>query len=371
MAADETEFPVSVRGYDRGAVDDAIKDYRRELLNLTGLNSQLALELREAQNRLIELNLQISESQSPSYTGVGAKAAQILSTAEDLANRVVADAEAERSAILAGIETDIAQRKLDGQEYYEELVAEAQRRADRIINSAKNDYEQTMAKANSEAQRLIDEALREAGSIRGASATEVARMRATAKREIEVKAAESDRLLAERRLIVERQLTAGIQEELAQSLLAVQARIDLDLELTARRAEAEKEYQRKYQEAVAQTQKYLDDANAQLSIALTRVTTARLEAETLEIGAKSINKKAIDEAREKAEQIIAAAETQARSNLAEAQAKVAARFHKLESETRKLSMEKESILTYLNSLKQVIDQVNRDLGSGESDVNPK
>ena len=176
-------------------------------------------------------------------------------------------------------------------------------------------------------------------------------MRATAKREIEVKATESDRVLAERRLIVERQLTGDIQEVLATALISEQARIDLDLELTARRAEAEKEYQRKYQEAVAQTQKYLDDANAQLSTAMTRVTTARLEAETLEVGARSINKKIIEEAREKAEGLIAAAELEARSVLAEAQSKVAVRLHKLENEERKLTLEKDSILTYLKEYK--------------------
>ena len=361
MAADETEFPTAVRGYERGAVDDAVKDYRKELLNLTALNNQLALELREAQNRLIDLDQQLSENTSPSYAGVGAKAAQILSTAEDLANRVVADAEAERIAILAGIETDIEQRKTDSQDYYDELVGEAQRRADRIINSAKTDYEETLAKANLEAQRLIDEALREAGSIRGAISTEVARMRATAKRDIEVKSAESDRVLAERRQILERQLTGEIQEQLTVALISEQARIDLDLEMTARKAEAEKEYQRKYQEAVSQTQKYLDDANSQLSTALTRVATARLEAETLEAGARSINKKSVDEAREKAEAIIAAAELEARTDLADAQAKVAARLHKLDNEERKLALEKEGILTYLNNLKKVIDQINKDI----------
>jgi len=361
LAADETEFPIAVRGYERGAVDDAIKDYRKELLNLTGLNNQLSLELREAQNRLIDLDKQLAENTAPSYAGVGAKAAQILSTAEDLGNRVVADAEAERVAILAGIETDIEQRRADGQAYYDELVAEAQRRADRIINSAKTDYDETMAKANIQAQRLIDEAMREAGSIRGAISTEVARMRATAKRDIEVKATESDRVLAERRLILERNMVEPIKEQLAEALLSEQARIDLDLELTARRAEAEKEYQRKYQEAVAQTQKYLDDANAQLSTALTRVATARLEAETLEVGARSINKQAIDDAREKAEAIISAAEIEARSVLADAQAKVAERLHTLDTEERKLALEKESILNYLNNLKQVIDQINKDI----------
>ena len=66
MAADETEFPVVMRGYDRGLVDDAIRDFRKELINLTGLNTQLVSELREAQNRLIELENEAQEASSPS-----------------------------------------------------------------------------------------------------------------------------------------------------------------------------------------------------------------------------------------------------------------------------------------------------------------
>jgi predicted transglutaminase-like protease len=144
-------------------------------------------------------------------------------------------------------------------------------------------------------------------------------------------------------------------------LLSERERIDLDLELTARRAEAEANYQKKYQEAVAQTQRYLDDANAQLSTALTKVATARLEAETLEAAARSINKATTEEARNKAEEIIAAAESEARAILSSTKAKVAERLHVMESSERKLSKERESIMVYLNNLKQVIDQISKDI----------
>jgi cell division septum initiation protein DivIVA len=350
-----------MRGYDRGLVDDSIRDFRKELINLTNLNNQLATELREAQNRLIELETDAQEAKSPSYAGVGAKAAQILSNAEELALRLVSDAEAERKGVLDGVNAELEQQKADGQDYYEELVSEAQRRSERILNSAKADYDETLAKAQVEAQRIIEEATREAGAIRGAVSTEVARMRATAKREIEVKEANSARELAERRLILERQLTQPITPTLTSAVLSEQERIDLDLELTARRAEAEATYQRKYQEAVAQTQRYLDDANAQLSTALTKVATARLEAETLEAGARSINKATTEEARNKAEDIIVAAEGEARAILASTQAKVKERLHVMESAERKLAQERESIMVYLGNLKQVIDQVSKDV----------
>ena len=68
-----------------------------------------------------------------------------------------------------------------------------------------------------------------------------------------------------------------------------------------------------------------------------------------------------EEARNKAEQIIAAAEVEARSILSSTQTKVAARLHQLEIAERKLGNERESILVYLNNLKQVMDQINKDI----------
>jgi hypothetical protein len=203
--------------------------------------------------------------------------------------------------------------------------------------------------------------MREAGNIRGAISTEVARMKASSKREIEVKESTAARDLAERRLILERQLTGPITDVLSQALLSEQARIDLDLELTARRAEAELNYQKKYQEAVAQTQRYLDDANAQLSNSLIRVAAAKLEAETLEAAAKSVNKATTEAARTKAEVIIVAAESEARAILASTQTKVTQRMHQMETAERNLANERESLMVYLNNLKQVIDQVSKDI----------
>ena len=362
MAAEESDFPLVMRGYDRALVDDTIRDFRKEILNLTTLNTQLATELREAQNKLLLLESELAENTAPSYAGVGAKAAQILANAEELALKLVADAQSERDAILGSVESEIEQKKVDAQEFYDELVAEANRRADRIINSAKADYDETMAKAKLEAERLVDEAMREAGAIRGASATEVARMRATAKRDIEVKQSEADRALAERKLIAERQFIQPISQALVDSVISEQARIDLGLELTARRAEAEAEYQRKYQEAVAATQKYLDDANSQLQTAMNRVAIARLEAETLEAQARSANKKSAEDARQKADRIVGNAEVEARAILTSAQSRVAQRLQQLEAEERKFNHERESILAYLENLKQVIEQIKKEVG---------
>lgn len=359
MAAEESEFPTGLRGYDRGAVDDAIRDFRREILALSTQNATLAAELRQTQNELIEAQNQLGENIAPSYAGVGARAAQILSNAEELAKRIVNDAEIERAAILAGIENEVEAKRTEGSDFYEALVAEANRRADRIINAAKTDYDETLAKATNEAERIVDEALRDAGAKRGAIATEVARARASAKRDVETLKTKTERDLAERKLIVERALKAGLDESLANNLVSQQARIDLELELTARRAEAEAEYLRKHQEAVMQTQKYLDEANRQMTDAMARVSTARLEADTLEAAARSVNRSTTDAARERAEQIIAAAEAEARATLASAAQRNAAMIRELDARTRNLVLERDNIVVYLDNLRQVIDEVKQ------------
>jgi hypothetical protein len=179
-------------------------------------------------------------------------------------------------------------------------------------------------------------------------------MKATAKREIESQKAAVERDLAERKLIAFRELSAGVDLDAANALITQQARIDLELELTARRQEAEAEYLRKHQEAVAATQKYLDDANAQLSNALTRANAARLEAETLEAAAISINQQTTEAARKKADAIIAAAEAEARSVSSQSQQDLEQQYGAAKTELERLQSERESVEVYLKNLRNVL-----------------
>ena len=179
-------------------------------------------------------------------------------------------------------------------------------------------------------------------------------MKATAKREIEAQKAAVERALAERQLLAFRETSIGLDFEQAAALLTEQARIDLELELTARRQEAEAEYLRKHQEAVAATQRYLDDANAQLSSALTRANAARLEAETLEAAAISINQQTTDAARKKSDAIIAAAEAEARSVATQSQQQLELQIANAKAELDRIKSERESVEVYLRNLRNVL-----------------
>lgn len=361
MAADEAEFAIVMRGYDRDTIDDVLRDLRRQLLQISTQNAQLATELREANERASRSENLLAETTSPSYASVGARAALILSTAEEQAIQIVADAQAERLQILEALQAETAELQNEAKTYYDSLVSEANRRAERLNAAAKADYDEIINQGRRESARLVEEAIRDAGATRGSISTEVARMRATAKRDIEANKAKFERELSERRLIAQNEIGRQLNSDRALELVTEQARIDLELEITARRAEAEAEYLAKHQEAVAATQKYLDQANAVLSQSKIRADAAALEAETLESAAKSVNKRTKDEARAKAEAILVAAEAEARSIIADARARSIAEENALKRGINKLKSERDAVAVYLKNLRDVVDVAQAEL----------
>jgi cell division septum initiation protein DivIVA len=361
LSGDETEFATAIRGYDRDAVDEAIRILRKELLQVNGINAQLVSELREKSELLENLQAQLSEVGSPNYASVGTRAALILSTAEEQSLRIVADAEAQRSRVLGDLEEELVNLRAEAKEYYDSLVSEAQRRSERLQSTAKAEYDEILRDAAEKASDLINEATREAGAIRGNIATEAAKLRSTTKRETEAMKADVARKLSEQRLIEFRKLNKEANVAAAGELVSEQFRIDLDLELSGRRAEAEAEYLKKHQEAVAATQKYLDDAQSSLTTAQVRANAARLEAETLEAAAKSVNKRTKDEAREKAEEILVAAQTEARAIVAEAENKARNEVRRLKAAIGKLNDERDAVAIYLKNLRTVVEAAEKSI----------
>jgi cell division septum initiation protein DivIVA len=354
MSGEDLLFPSALRGYARAAVDEAILDLNRDILRLSSQNSQLIEELKQAKQEIEALSSKLEETNSPTYAGLGNQAAIILASAEDQATRLIAHAEAEKIRIFGGINEEVETKKSEADSYYESLVAEADRKGQRAINLAREQANEALAKAELEAKRLVEEASREASAIRGEIATEVAKLRADTKRQTELLKAEVEKDIAEKRLLLQKQSVREIDVEKAALLISEQARIDLELELTGRRAEAEKDYLAKHQEAVHQTQKYLDDAKLQLQNAIARTSAAQLEAETLESAARSVNKKTTDEARLKAETLIASAEAEARNLIAEAKAKVAKELDESTAKLQQLEVERRTVGSYLEQLEKVI-----------------
>ena len=189
----------------------------------------------------------------------------------------------------------------------------------------------------------------------------MAKLRADTKRQTENLKAMVERNLAEKKLMLQKEMIREIDTEKAALIIGDQARIDLELELTARRSEAEADYLRKHQEAVHQTQKYLDDAKAQLQAAITRTNAAQLEAETIESAARSINKATTDAARDQAEQMIAMAEAESRQIVADAKNRAARELDDANSKLAKLEIERRTVGSYLEHLEKVVEASRKSL----------
>jgi hypothetical protein len=230
-----------------------------------------------------------------------------------------------------------AQLKAEADARYREVVAEGERRVQRRLNESTIEAERILREATARAEQLVKIAESDAGRVRGSAATEVAAMRAGAKREIE-------------------QLRSSVELRLAQQIDAAEGTQTSKLEaaLKARRAEAEVEYLDKHREAVALTEQYLNNANAELSKLQGRIRDAELEAETLELAAATSQQRMLDDARERAEGLIHAAEVEARDVLE--RATTIARDTELKSSKNLaiLQNQADAIEIYLENLRSLV-----------------
>ena len=89
--------------------------------------------------------------------------------------------------------------------------------------------------------------------------------------------------------------------------------------MKARRDEAEQDYLARHQEAVASTQRYLDDANAQLADAIRRAADKRLEADALEMTIEVDGRKRREASETEAAKLVADARERAAAIVSEAE----------------------------------------------------
>jgi hypothetical protein len=217
------------------------------------------------------------------------------------------------------------------------VVAEGERRVQRRLNEAQIEAERILREARAEAEQLVKIAESDAGRARGSAATEVAAMRANAKREIE-------------------QLRSSVELRIAQQLdeAASTKMTKLEAALKARRAEAEAEYLEKHREAVELTEQYLTSANAELAKLQGRIRDAELESETLELAAATSQQRMLDDARERAEGLIHAAEVEARDVLERATTSARETELKASKNLVILQNQADAIEIYLENLRSLV-----------------
>jgi len=154
----------------------------------------------------------------------------IIGDAQDRADRTIRDAEADRDAILEDARARADEMLRDAEDRANATVAQAEDQADRLVTDARREYEQTTSRAADEADRLVaegnasyqrsvDEGIAEQQRL--VSDSEVVRSaEAEAKRIVESAHADSDRLRTECDRYVDSTL-ATFEESLSNTLRTV------------------------------------------------------------------------------------------------------------------------------------------------------
>ena len=193
----------------------------------------------------------------------------------------------------------------------------------------------------------------EAGRLRGQVATEIAAMRTTAKRELEARQQELEARFASKEYLLSADIS--VEEKVREKLLA-----ELEAQIAQRRKEAEAEYLAKHNEAVQQTQQYLESAQKDITDLKQAAKTLRLEVETLELETSKTQSRMLTEAREKAEALVRSAELEAVAMGSKAQAEAAELVRNAKAELAELENKVLSSKTYLENLRSVVADLEKE-----------
>jgi DivIVA domain-containing protein len=410
VPTDEAEFSQAFRGYDREEVDKTLQGLRRDLITANVKGTEAGKEVKRLVARIDELNAEIEEVGSPTYSGLGTKLENTLRVAEEQSTRVIAqaDIDAEKLRVSAAAEFDKVRR--DATEQAERILSDASVKAARMREEVRSEVDGLLERAQDARENLLQDAVQEAALIRGAVATEAAEVRATVKREAAAIRSEAEREAAGVQVVARREATealaiaAGLtlETELARAELANeleqlradsaaeaerlridvgtelaagrrkgqhdedrlnreigQARADIEVELTVRRDEAEQEHLALHHDAVAQTQKYLDDATRQLAETNQRTQELRALNEELGAEARAAAKAATHKAEDEADRIVHDATVKAGAMVREAEERTRALVADAEGRLGRIRIEQGAVAGYFESLRSVLTQAER------------
>jgi uncharacterized protein YjgD (DUF1641 family) len=131
------------------------------------------------------------------------------------------------------------------------------------------------------------------------------------------------------------------------------------VELKARRDEAEQDHLTRHQQAVAQTQKYLDDSTKQLADTNARTVELRALNEKLDAGARDEAKVQRSAANDEAERIVREAEERAAALLADTETRTRELVTDAEDRLAQIRIERDAVAGYFESLRSVLTQAEK------------
>ena len=408
MAVEDSEFQTELRGYKRSEVDGIISELRTELIKASKDRQSALEELKVATESLATLQASSSEAEAPTYAGLGGRLEAVLRIAEEQSTRIIGQADIDAERIIASAKLEAAETLEAAEREAQRITADAANSVTNTLDGAQAKTEAAIAEATAEAERIRAQAIDEAAAIRGAVATEAAKLRASAKRETAALRAEAMREISELKVVAAREVNQArakgtalskeiqverasheltlrkIQEEaalaktnaehevaettarlafenenLAKELaqMAEQARADLDAELSGRRAEAERELLDAHQKAVELNNRFLQEAENQLSETNSRLAGLRKEQKKIIAAIDDANRTGKSSAEKAANEKIAAAQARAALMIRQAEDEATNRVAAAERRLVELRAERDTIADYIESLRAVVGKI--------------
>ena len=103
MAADDAGFGTELRGYKKDEVDQAVGSLRRDLIKANSDRADALKEIKRLQAVSEDLQAELDEVGSPTYSGLGTKLENTLRVAEEQSTRLISQADIDAEKLRAAV----------------------------------------------------------------------------------------------------------------------------------------------------------------------------------------------------------------------------------------------------------------------------
>lgn len=347
--ASESSFSRVLRGYDPSEVDELVQKLRRELLVASTSHTDALAQVAAQAERIAELELELSQRNTPTPEGLSARARTTVKKADKVAQEIVSGAESEALLIRSAAESTSRNLIAAAHEGLEQARALAAQETSLMLTEARTEAERMISHAQERIAAIVAEAEADALNVRGEAATIAANLTASARNEVEKLAAAQRREAMELRLV----LAKAVEENIAPEVMEL---LKLHAEGAAVRDDMEAELKSRHQESVFQTEKYIGAAETQLATTKTRIRSLEAEWEaTYERASEEIRLR-LERSRRDAEKIRHDAQIRADKMIVDAEKYVAAVLSSIFSHIENLRMQRESVVGYFETLRLELEQ---------------
>jgi len=333
--AEEENFDIVMRGYDRAQVDQSIEELKLESEHLSTYNEGAAAEIASLKAEVETLREQVKKSGATGYAALGAQFEQTLRLAEEQAKKMIDDGG-----------QDALRIREEAKGAADLLTRTAKDKADRIIQEADIKLEEARFDAEHKASSLLQTAV--------AKEAEASEKIQTAEREAAALKSDGERYAAELRAQVHRETeqARSLATELSQR--TTQARIDLEAELKGKRDEAEQEALRIYQAAVAQAQAMAEEGSRTLSDSTARAADLLAEAERVSREARDFQDDTREESNKRAADLINQSRRRAEALSRKAQGYADNAIKDARERLTKITDERDQVTDFLDSMDKLM-----------------